>query len=254
MRGLFSLLLAVILPILMCGQTSVTEVFDPFASDTVGTTPDRDALPIPPLSMVLDSAMKYSPILESKNKELAMLDQETALQARKWLDYLYVEGNATYGRFNQFFTTQLTGEDAQGPGTILNSAQGQYYAGVSLKMPISSMLNRNQELNVKQLKREQTQWDTKQLRQDLRERIITEYYRLRFLKESMRTLLSTFETLHVSYLKAQKDVEKGRMKLDEFALIASTVGKAQNEYLKAKNEFYGQYEMLELLAGFNFNN
>lgn len=210
---------------------------------------EEDDLELPPLRAVIDSALKYSPLLQTKVRDLAILDQESAVDRRKWMDYLYVEGAANYGVFNQFFRTQVQDEGESPIGTLNQSAQGQYYAGVSVKMPLSTFLNRSNQSNIRRLEREQIQWEQEEIRRSIRQTIIEEYYILRFMHESLSTFLETYETLNLSYVKAQKDIENGRMKLDEFGRIAAALGKAKNEYIKAKNDYYAQFELLELFAG-----
>jgi len=210
---------------------------------------EEDKLTLPPLRAVIDSALKYSPLLQTKARDLAILDQESAVDRRKWMDYLYVEGAANYGVFNQLFRSQVQDEGESTVGTLNQSAQGQYYAGVSVKMPLSTFLNRSNQSNIRRLEREQIQWEKEEIRRKIRQTIIEEYYALRFMHESLSTFLETYETLNLSYVKAQKDIENSRMKLDEFGRIAAALGKAKNEYIKAKNDYYAQFELLELFAG-----
>lgn len=174
------------------------------------------------------------------------------MDRRKWLDYLYVEGAANYGVFNQFFRSQIQEEGESAVGTLNQAAQGQYYAGVSVKMPLSTFLNRSNQSNIRRFEREKIQWEQEEVRRKIRQTIIEEYYTLRFMHESLSTFLETYETLNLSYVKAQKDVENSRMKLDEFGRIAAALGKAKNEYIKAKNDYFAQFELLELFAGVSF--
>jgi hypothetical protein len=53
-------------------------------------------------------------------------------------------------------------------------------------------------------------------------------------------------------MKAEKDVLNGRMNLNEFAALASTVGKSKDDYYKSKYNFYVQYHKIKILAGINF--
>jgi len=243
-----------VLILMVCG--SIRAQYGPVPSGAISqdTTPnapieEEDKLQLPPLRAVIDSALKYSPLLQTKARDLAILDQESAVDRRKWLDYLYVDGAANYGVFNQLFRSQVQDEGEATVGTLNQSAQGQYYAGVSLKMPLSTFLNRSNQNNIRQLQREQIQWEREDIRRTIRKTIIEEYYTLRYMHESLGTFLETYETLNLSYVKAQKDIENSRMKLDEFGRIAASLGKAKNEYIKAKNDYYAQFELLELFAG-----
>ena len=243
--------------LLLWGQTEAQFGPVPTTAEPRDVTPgvpieQEDQLRLPPLRAVIDSALKYSPLLQTKVRDLAILDQESAVDRRKWLDYLYVEGAANYGVFNQFFRSQIQEEGESAVGTLNQAAQGQYFAGVSVKMPLSTFLNRSNQSNIRRFEREKIQWEQEEIRRNIRQTIIEEYYTLRFMHESLSTFLETYETLNLSYVKAQKDIENSRMKLDEFGRIAAALGKAKNEYIKAKNDYYAQFELLELFAGVSF--
>jgi len=82
--------------------------------------------------------------------------------------------------------------------------------------------------------------------------IIEAYYHLQYLDESMRTFYHIYQTLEIGYLKAEKDLLNGRTNLNEYALLASTVGKAKNDYQKAKSTFHAQYHKLMEITGMEF--
>lgn len=88
--------------------------------------------------------------------------------------------------------------------------------------------------------------------EDLKQLIIEEYYKLLYLEESVRTFQSIYQTLEISRMKAEREVSRGYMDINQFATLSSTVGKAKNDYAKAKNEFYAQYHKLQDLTGIMF--
>ena len=96
------------------------------------------------------------------------------------------------------------------------------------------------------------QYEMQQIRQDIKAIIIEEYYRLTYYESSVATLGEVYQTLNLSYLKARTEVENGHMKLDDFALLVSTMGNSHDAYLKAKSDFHSQLSKLQNLTGIKF--
>lgn len=215
--------------------------------------PEDLLLLIPPLNMVIEAAYENSPLLKAKSKIIEEIGQEVIIEKRKWMDHIFIEGSANYGMYNHMVISGYSTYNDPRDGYMSKNEQIMYYGGVGIKLPVSSVLSRGNHIKAKRLKQERVEYEKQQLLEDIKQLIIEEYYQLIFLQQSMVTFNKVNLTLEISYLKAEKDVLNGQMDLNDFALLVSTTGKSKNDYLKAKNSFFAQYNKLQSLTGITFN-
>ncbi|MBI9062280.1 MAG: TolC family protein [Marinilabiliaceae bacterium] len=215
--------------------------------------PDSMLVQLPPVNILIEAAMAHSPLLQAKQKQVDIDQQEVTIRKRQWMDYLFVEGTANYGVYDQVLLQDHSSENSSyNTGSLNRGEQSRYYGGVGIKLPFSSLTNRNRELQKRSLIRERSELEMKEVQLQLKHMIIDAYYHLQYLDESMRTFYQIYQTLKIGYLKAEKDLLNGRTDLNEFALLASTVGKAKDDYQKAKHNFYSHYHKLKDLTGIEF--
>jgi Outer membrane efflux protein len=218
---------------------------------TVQAQPSRTVV-IPPLEVVMDSALKRAPLIKAKVVEANIVSEELSLEKKNWMDHIYVEGAANYGMFDQLLFTRAQSGVETSSGIPTRSEQFRYYGGLSIKLPFSAATGRRNKMEIKRLAGKKLNYEMLQLQQELKEIIIEEYYLLIYYESSMETLGEVYQTLNISYLKARKEVENGRMELGEFGLLVSTMGKGHDAFLKARSDFHSQLSKIENLSGIKF--
>lgn len=228
----------------------------PFSNLFAQNLSERDSvsLKIPPLRALIDSALRYSPLLKSKALTIDISKEALSVEKKKWMSYLFIEGATNYGLFDQVVIANQNTQGAETTGLLTKSEQIRYYGGVGLKIPISAIASRHNETRIKKMNIEQARYDLQSENTKIKQLIIDEYYKLKYLEESMNTFVSIYQTMQISYMKAEKDLSKGQMKLNDFALLASTVGKAKDDCSKAKNSLFAQYLKLQEIVGVSFGN
>lgn len=213
---------------------------------------DTTMVNIPTLTRLIESALQHSPLLNAKTIDKKSVEQQIAIEKKKWMDYLYIEGAGNYGMFDQLVISGYNTEGSVNTGLLSRSEQIRYYGGVSVKLPISSLTSRKNELNKNYFQLEQTNYEILELQKQIKQLVIKEYYQLIYFQESMENFFTILQTLQISSLKAENDLLNGHIDLNEFAQISSITGKAGEDYLKAKNNFYAQYHKLQNLTGIIF--
>ena len=222
------------------------------ANAQVGRISDSAITILPSLDIIINAAMQHSPLLKAKGMEKAIIEQELKVEKKKWTYYVYLDGAANYGLFDQVMISNVSTEGTLNSGLLTKSEQIRYYGGISVKIPISALSIRRNEINKKKLAIKQSDYEKLQVQKEIKSTIIEEYYKLKHFEESMKTFQAIYQTLQIAYLKAETDVINSNMDLNDFALLASTVGKAKNDLSKAKNNFYAQYYKLQNIAGVIF--
>ena len=212
---------------------------------------DSQLLIIPSLAEIIDAAFIHSPLLKAKTKAIEVIGEETKIERKRWMDHIYFEGAANYGVFDHLIISGQASNIDFNTGLLTKNEQVRYFGGIRLKLPLSAISSSSNYVKAKQLKEEQVGYELIQLQEDLKILIIEEYYQLKYVQEFMHSCNRINQTLEVSYLKAEKDLLNGHIEIGEFALLASTAGKAKNDFLKAKNDFYSQYNRLQTITGIN---
>lgn len=225
-------------------------------SDTIDIETDanniRAAYIIPILGELIDSALLHSPLLHAKSAEVEQMLYDLRMARLSWSDCIFLEASSRYGIFNQISLSEYTGSGDDQYGLKMANEQLNYYIGMSLKLPISSILNRRNEIRFREYSKAQSEYEMEQLKLEIKRLIIDAYYQLVSYEESMLAFQEVYQTMNISYMKAIRDVENGVLPLDEFALLVSTYGKSKEAFLKAKNNFYMQYRTLQVICGYNF--
>jgi outer membrane protein TolC len=213
---------------------------------------DSSLLDIPSLKELINAAKLHSPLLKAHVKATEIVDQELSIEKKRWMEYIYIEGTANYGKYDQVVINENTTVGALNTGALTRSEQSRYYGGVGVKLPLSSITSRRNELRMRSLSKEQLDFELQQKQENIEAMIIEQYFRLKYFEERLNTCQNVCQTLEIGYLKAEKDLLNGRIDLNEFAILVSIVGKSKDEYLKAKSEFFAQYYIIQKLTGLSF--
>jgi outer membrane protein TolC len=213
---------------------------------------DSVSLFIPPLNVILDSAINHSPLLKIKALDITIANNEIKIEKKKWLNYIFLEGATNYGLFDQIVISNLNNHETSSIGILSKSQQIRYYGGIGTKIPLSIIGNRQKELKIRKINVQQANLQLEDAQSSLIQLVIDEYYTLLYHEESVKTFTTIYNTLEISYLKAERDVSNGQMGLNDFAMLTSILGKAKDDCAKAKNNFFSQYRRLEEITGISF--
>ncbi|RKY90064.1 MAG: hypothetical protein DRQ01_09785, partial [Ignavibacteriae bacterium] len=86
-------------------------------------------LVIPPLNVVIDSAIQNAPVLKAKAKEISIIGQELNIEKKRWMEHIFIEGATNYGLFEQVLISGQTTDGAFNTGLLTKSEQVRYYGG-----------------------------------------------------------------------------------------------------------------------------
>jgi len=216
-----------------------------------GQKPGSGMGQIPALNVLIDSALVHSPLLKAGNLEIEELSEMLSSDKKEWLNNIFLQASANYGMYDQVEIKGIQGEDAS--GYLSQREQFNYYAGAGLKIPIGDLLSRKNKIKVTRLQMEQKRYELDAIKMQIKNTIITEYYKLVQYQASLESSFDIFQTLEISYLKAKNDLENDRINLNDFATLVTNKGKALEQYEKTKANYYAQYRILEIITGMQFN-
>ncbi|HPE35173.1 MAG TPA: TolC family protein [Bacteroidales bacterium] len=213
---------------------------------------DSGPLNIPSLEVIIDSALNRSPLLKKYDAALDAEAFNLSFEKRKWLDNLYIEGNTRYGVYDQIYLQGLENETEPPIGILNQRKQTWYYAGVSVKLPLSTIINRKKHLLQTEKAIEVIRQEKEMMADDLTKTIIEGYYDVLFKYESMHTFYAIYQDLRIAYLDAVNRLQEQKVNFHDYAILSSTYGKAKNDYDLAKSDFLKSINMLRFIAGWDF--
>jgi len=217
---------------------------------------DKDSLSlnqrIPSVDVFIQSALKKSPFMKISDVEAQQILEKIKIEKKSWSDYLSVDGNVRYGLSNQLIISGQTGVSTDYSATTANQ-QLTYYGGLSLKIPLSNLLNKKNQLKILNNNLNETKCKKEQTELEVTNIVIDEYYKLIRLYQIYQMNINMLQTLKISNMKAQKDIASGLIEINDYLSIITSNGKAEEIYYNAKNDYYAQYRKIQVLTGLNLN-
>lgn len=231
-----------------------------FASSASGqvqvilSTTDSIALntELPELNVLLDSAMIHSPLLKVSDKQISQVIEQIKIEKRSWSDYFSLDANAKYGLYNQLTLSDVTTNPNNTLSIPSKNQQFNYFFGLTFKMPLSDLANKGNKLKILNENISEKQQQREQFQQQLQQLIIEEYYNLEFLTKSVKINQDILQSLSISLMKSDKDIQSGFITMESYNTMLVQKGKAEENYFKVKSEYYAQYKKLVLITGCKF--
>ena len=206
------------------------------------------------LDVYIKSAIKNSPLLKLSESQIRQVLEQIKIQKKSWTEFVLFDANAKYGLYNQVSVTDLASTGVEGIGIITNKEQLNYYAGITLRLPLSKFINKKSELKILNENLEQKKSEKNEVENQIREFVIQNYYDLAYLNKSMQINQDMLQALNVNLMKAEKEIQSGRISIEEYNAIIVQKGKIEESFYKLQNEYFVSYKKLELLTGINNEN
>lgn len=218
-------------------------------STTVDTLVQEKKLP--ELNVFIESALNNSPLLRINEREIDKFLEEISMQKKSWTDFFLIDANTKYGLFNQLLIDEQSTTSGTDVATKTAKEQFNYYGGLTIRMPLSTFLNKKNELKILKSDIEESKLKNEQLKKEITQLVIEEYFKLVYLKESMEIAQDAMQTTKINYMRSIRDFENGILNLNDFTILVNTKAKSDEAYSKVKNEYYAQFYKIQILTGIN---
>lgn len=206
----------------------------------------------PSLDVFIESALTNSPLLKISDKQLSQIFEQIKKEKKSWTDFFYVEANTRYGLYNQISISGATDNQDQANDAILNSNKQQfnYYFGLSLKIPISKIMNGKNEMKILNENFEEKKLQKQEVIDQLKRLVTEEYFNLSYLNKSMKINQDMLQAFTISLMKSEKDLQSGLISLEQYNTMIVQKGKVEDSFYKIQNDYFAQYKKLEILTGY----
>jgi len=224
-------------------QVSNETVFNPITDDITKK--------IPPLDVLIDSALINSHRLKYWDKEIKITEYELKTIKREWTDHLSIQGDAIEGTWTSLvFVHDQYGNEV---GTLGTTDQGRYSVSVTLRMPLMSLWDRGNKIKLQKTRIESNIEKMKEDRQSIRANVINLYNELLIQQNMLKLDIDNIEFSELTAEMADIEYQNGKINLSDLSRIRDNLNRAKYRYVDSKTGFIKAYVMLQELTGIKFN-
>ena len=202
---------------------------------------------LPPLDTLIKMAKKNSPRLKYFDADYEYWDGQITLARRAWLRNINLDAGYGYGIFDNLSNQQIAGDP--GSQTLFSTEQSRYTLGASIKLPLSSIFNRNREVKNAKAEAEKSQYQKEYAEWELEQLIVKQYndllkaHRLFFINASI------VESYKLQSIRADKDFKNGVINVTEYTRLQQMLNQAIRSYEAQRAEFLIAFKALEGTVG-----
>ena len=199
---------------------------------------------LPPLQMMINTAVENSPLIHLANANIQMGKYEFKDACREWLKNVSLVADARYGNMVNYATSQNTGV-----GIISNNEMWNYGAGVSTYLPFSEIFDKKRAKQKARLKIEQAEIQKEDIVITLSQTVITAYYEVLAAQKTLAMYNEISLSATMLYEQAKLDFNTNRLPLSDFTEKTEAYLTAQNKVEVQKYDLMKSIRILELIVG-----
>ncbi len=231
--------------VLLIANISVAQSIDEFVKK--GLEQNDISQRLPSLESLIEIAKKNSPRLKFFDADYEYWDGQITLARRDWLRNINLEATYGYGVFDNLSNQQIAGDP--GSQTLFSTEQSRYTLGASIKLPLSSIFNRNREIKNAKAEADKSKYSKEYAIWELEQLIVRQYndlikaHRLFFISNSI------VETYKVQSIRAEKDFTNGIINVAEYTRLQQMLNQAISSFESQRAEFIIALKSLEGTVG-----
>jgi outer membrane protein TolC len=219
-------------------------------------TPGPDSLSVeysfslPPLGALIDSAMKYYPMVRLRQQAIGAKEANLKSQEISWVKNFGIQSDVRYGTFDIFSTTTAEGQNPAMYAT--QNTQLNYGIGAFLKIPIYDIVNRRYQVNQAKSELAQAQTMAEAQQAELRQLVIRQYNEVILKQKLLKIQSKKLSNARINMDMVETRFRNGQIPVDEYVRIVDIATGAESDYESIKSDFNTAYMILEEIVGFKF--
>nr|WP_299340724.1 TolC family protein [Allomuricauda sp.] len=206
---------------------------------------------LPPLDTLISMAKEYSPFIKVTVSEQQYRDGVVSFEQRAWLEYINLEAGYNYGIFDNLSNSQIAGDPQS--QQLFSSEQSRYNVGVSVRLPLSAIINRRARILSAKGEAEKARFETQVAEVELEQKVVELYNNL--LKHHRMFFISgsIVDNFRVQSLRAEKDFANGVINVTEYTRLQQMMNQATMNFELQRSEFVSSVMALENITGADLN-
>ena len=210
-----------------------------------------DSISIPPLSIMIDSAIAHNAMLKYFEHGIEAKKISMSADSKAWTKNFGIQADVRYGSFDNFSTNTAEGQSPALLATKTN--QTNFGVGAYLKLPLSDFINHKNLIQLAKAEMHQAESMADVQRDEIRQIVIKQYNDLILKLSLLQIKAKNLETSRINLVMAEKEFQNGIIPIGTYSSISQTAGNTEINFEEAKVEFKTAYMILEEMVGFKFN-
>lgn len=195
------------------------------------------------LPLLTAAAIKHSPQLKSLDVQKAINEQDIKLAKKGILSGIGAVGTYTYG--NQ---GSIGAYDPNNTG-FNTSTSGRYSAGVSMALPLLSVIGRGSTIKKEELNYQRTELTRQEQELQTRQQVIQSYQNVVLAKKLLTLQQEAYVTVQTTSRLAEKQFRQGQLSLAEFTESTNLLSQTTMAQETARSQYETSFMLLEELVG-----
>jgi outer membrane protein TolC len=193
---------------------------------------------LPPLNLLIDSAVANAPQIEYYRQRQLMFEYEIGIGRNQWMEGVRV------------FTNYNLGTTGSSDGAIF--VQGFQY-GINAQIPLSMFFGQRDAGKMSKAAAAAEDAQKRRTIIEIQTEVEETYSRLFMLRDLIKEATNAKESSQFIYEQSEAKYIRGEISLDELGQNADLRTKWATNYITLKTEFYDTYRRLERLVGVPFS-
>ncbi len=206
------------------------------------TVADTD-FKLPPLEAIILMAEEHSPLLKQQDEQIKRADQQLAVQKKQWMTGLSLSGNYSAG--NQSLLVQ----QATGELEAFSNFNNGYRLAVGAIFSINSLLTQGSITKIAKHDKKAAIEARNISLDELKANVIAKYYAVIASQEVLKISIDVKTASQVNKKMAEKEFSEGQISVADMAKVIEATAGAALSYENAKQNFYMNVRLLEVLIG-----
>ncbi len=202
---------------------------------------------LPMLEVLIDSAMKNSPLLKMSTHDILIKKQEIKQLKTSWMKNIGFEADARYGVFDNIGLNQYENETDQ--LIFVNNESKRYNAGVYIKIPLSDIIHRSSEIKIMTYEVEKLKAEQNKRAQEIKIMITDLYYDILLTERSLKINGEHKILNQLQSEAAEMDYTNHRISLQELTRIKEAEAKAVIAFEKDHLFYTKSIRQMEFIIG-----
>jgi len=202
---------------------------------------------LPPLDTLILMAKDFSPFIKVTISEQQYRDGVVSAEQRAWLEYINLEAGYNYGIFDNLSNQQIAGDPQS--QTLFSTEQSRYNVGVSIRLPLSAIINRRARILSAKGEAEKARFETRVAEVELEQKVqylyntVLKNHRMYYVSNSI------VDSYRVQSLRAEKDFSSGIINVTEYTRLQQMLNQATMNFELHRSEFIASVMALENIIG-----
>lgn len=190
---------------------------------------------LPPLEVVMEAALDYSPLVKTQDASIHKQEAEMKRNGKLWLQTLQLQVGSQY---NTYYTNENVALPVFGSQT-----------GLIVRFSLYDFISRKDIMDRSRYEVEEAKQRTDQQRVVIRQMVISTYQQAVKNKELLRVCNERVQAAESHAIMAEQEFKTGEIQISELSRVTQIVGQAKMELEKSKADFFEAYYLLEALIG-----